>query len=234
VPTPSRSRSLRTGAINRYANRTAPGEVARWLGWHCGHTVRSEHSGWRSGEPDPGHCCDQFIKGDVRDPSVRQTQPLVTVRSASERTPRGLIFGLSDGPQRFAGGRESVSDVPVLAERGVNQDEPKVRLIRVQRDTAGGPVRVVVRMREHAGEGPVTHNPQYRPKTSLQQRGDHDDQRPHLHTDRPARRQDCHGPGRRANPCLLAQQPAANIRSCRDARASPKPSRGDYGHNRTG
>jgi hypothetical protein len=53
----------------------------------------------------------------------------VTVRSATERTPRGLIFGLSDGPQRFAGGREPVSDVPVLAERGVNQDEPKVRLI---------------------------------------------------------------------------------------------------------
>jgi hypothetical protein len=174
---------------------------------------------------DPHHHCDQFIKGDVRDPSVRQTQPLVTLRSTTERTPRGLIFGLSDGPQRFAGGREPVSDVPLLAERGVNQHEPKVRLIGVQRDTAGGPVRVVVWMRKHASEGPVTHNPQYRPKTSRQQRGGDDDQRPHLDTARPARRQDCHGTGRRANPCLLTQQHATNIRSCRNARASPKPSR---------
>ena len=52
MPMPSRKGSLRIGAISRYANRTAPGEVARCLGWHCGHTVRSEHSGWRSGEPD--------------------------------------------------------------------------------------------------------------------------------------------------------------------------------------
>ena len=160
---------------------------------------------------DPRDRRDHVIEGDIRDASVRQTQPLVTVRNATERTPRGLIFGLADGPQRFAGGREPVSDVPLLAERGVNQDEPEVRLIGVQRDTAGGPVRVVVRMREDAGEGPVTRNPQYRPKTSLQQRGGHDDQRPHLHTARPARRQDCHGPGRRANPCLLARQHAANI-----------------------
>jgi hypothetical protein len=128
----------------------------------------------------------------------------VTVRSATERTPRGLIFGLSNGPQRFASGREPVSDVPALAEPGVNQDEPKVRLIRVQRDTAGGPVRVVVGCantqarvrlpitrsigpRRHCSNAAVT-------MTSG------------LHTDRPARRQDCHGAGRRANPCLLAQR----------------------------
>ena len=49
VPTPSCKGSLRIAAISRYANRTAPGVVARCLGWHCGHTVRSEHSGWTSG-----------------------------------------------------------------------------------------------------------------------------------------------------------------------------------------
>ena len=65
-------------------------------------------------------------------------------------------------PSVSSRGRETVSDVAVLAERGVNQDEPKVWLIRVQRDAAGNPVRVVVRVREDAGEGPVAHDPQYR------------------------------------------------------------------------
>lgn len=57
---------------------------------------------------------------------------------------------------------ESVSDVPLLAEGGVNQDEPEVGLIRVQRDTARSTVRVVVWMREDTREGSVAHSAQYR------------------------------------------------------------------------
>ena len=114
---------------------------------------------------DPRDRRDNVIEGNLGDAAVRQTEPLVTVRSAAECSPRGFIFSLANGSKRFARGGESVSNVPMLAERGVNQDEPEVWLIGVQRDAARNPVRVVVWVREDAGEGPVKHDPQYRPGT---------------------------------------------------------------------
>ena len=104
---------------------------------------------------DPRDCGDNLVEGDIGDAAVRQTQPLVTVRDATECAPRGFIFGPADGSKRLSGGREAFSDLAVLAEGGVNQDEPEVGVIRVQRNAASSPVRVVVRMREDAGEGPV-------------------------------------------------------------------------------
>ena len=85
---------------------------------------------------DPSDRRDNVIEGKIRDATIRQTQPLVTVRDATECSPGGFILSLADGPKRLSCGRESVSDVPLLAEGGVNQDEPEVWLIRVQRDTA--------------------------------------------------------------------------------------------------
>ena len=79
----------------------------------------------------------------------------MTVRNAAERSPRRLIFALADGSKRFTRGRESVSNVALLAQCGVDQDEPEVRVLGVQRDAARSPVRVVVWMREDASKGPV-------------------------------------------------------------------------------
>lgn len=104
---------------------------------------------------DPRDRRDNVLEGNLCDATVRQTKPLVTVRNAAECSPRGLIFALADRSERFARGREPVPDVPVLAERGVDQDKPEVWVIGVQRDAARGPVRVVVWMREDAGKGPV-------------------------------------------------------------------------------
>ena len=87
---------------------------------------------------DPRDRVTSSSKGTSATPSVRQAQPLVTVR-ARPGPPRGLVLGLADRPKRRPGGREPVSDVPALAEGGVNQDEPEVRLIRVQRDSPAAP-----------------------------------------------------------------------------------------------
>lgn len=120
---------------------------------------------------DPRDRRDNVIEGKIRDATIRQTQPLVTVRDATECSPRAFILSLPDGPKRLWCGRESVSDVPLLAEGGVNQDEPEVWLIRVQRDTARSTVRVVVWMREDTREGSVAHIAQYRFRDPIAARG---------------------------------------------------------------
>ena len=107
---------------------------------------------------DPRDRRDNLLEGNFGDAAVRQTQPLVTIGHAAEGAPRGFILGLANGSKCVARGRESVSNVPMLAERGVNQDEPEVWLIGVQRDAARDPVRVVVRVREDARKGPVARH----------------------------------------------------------------------------
>lgn len=54
---------------------------------------------------DPRDRRDNVIEGKIRDGTIRQTQPLVTVRDATECSPRGFIFSLADGPNvcRVAG-----------------------------------------------------------------------------------------------------------------------------------
>jgi hypothetical protein len=104
---------------------------------------------------DPRDRRDNVLEGNLCDATVRQTEPLVTVRKAAECSPRRFILALANGSERFAGGRESVSDVALLAEGGVDQDEPEVWVIGMKRDAARSSVRVVVRMREDASEGPV-------------------------------------------------------------------------------
>jgi hypothetical protein len=59
-------------------------------------------------------------------------------------------------------GREPVPDIPLLAEGCVDQDEPEVRVVRVEGDAAADTVGVVVRVREDAGECAVGHDPEYR------------------------------------------------------------------------
>ena len=117
---------------------------------------------------DPRDRQDDVIERNLRDATVRQAKPLVTVRNAAECSPRGFILALANGPERFARCREPVSDVPLLAERGVDQDEPEVRVFGVQRDAARNSVRVVVRMREDAREGPVASR--HGPKLSTEPR----------------------------------------------------------------
>ena len=107
---------------------------------------------------DPRDRRDDVLEGNLCDATVRQTKPLVTVRNAAECSPRGFIFALANGPKRFARGRESVSNVPMLAERGVDQDEPEVWVIGVQGDAAGSPVRVVIWMGEDTSKGPIARH----------------------------------------------------------------------------
>ncbi len=107
---------------------------------------------------DPSDRRDNVIEGNLCDATVRQTKPLVTVGDAAECSPRGFIFAPANGSKGFARCRESVSNVPLLAERGVDQDEPEVWVIGVQRDAARNPVRVVIWMREDARQGPVARH----------------------------------------------------------------------------
>lgn len=104
---------------------------------------------------DPRDRRDNLLEGGLGDAAVRQTEPLVTVRNAAECPPRRFIFALANRSKRFARGRESVSDVALLAECGVDQDEPEVGVIGVKCDAARSSVRVVVWVREDASEGPV-------------------------------------------------------------------------------
>lgn len=82
----------------------------------------------------------------------------MTVGDAADGSPGGFVFGPADGPEGPSCGRETVSDLPQLAKRGVNQDEPEVWLIGMQSDAAGSPVRIVVWVRENAGKGPVARH----------------------------------------------------------------------------
>ena len=83
----------------------------------------------------------------------------MTVGGAAECSPRCIVLGPADRSEGLSGGRKSVSDLPLLAEGGVNQDEPEVRLIGMQSDGAGSPVCVVIWVREDAGQGSVTRHP---------------------------------------------------------------------------
>jgi hypothetical protein len=104
----------------------------------------------------------RVLERHVRDATVRQIQPLVAVGDATQGSPRRFPLDSTDLTERLAGGGEAVADVSLLAEGGVDQDEPEVRVLRVPRDTAGDAVPVVVRMREDAGECPVANDEQYR------------------------------------------------------------------------
>ena len=76
----------------------------------------------------------QLLGGDTGEPAVRIPEPLVPVGSASHRAPGRLALRLSDAAQGVSGGGEARPDVPRLASRGVDEDEPEVGVVRVQRD----------------------------------------------------------------------------------------------------
>ena len=100
----------------------------------------------------------QRSTGTSATPPSWQAQPLVTVGHAAECAPGGFILCLADGSKRLARGPEPVSNVPVPAERGVDEDEPEVWLTGVQPDATGDPVPVVVRVREDASKGSVARH----------------------------------------------------------------------------
>ena len=107
---------------------------------------------------DPRDRRDNLLEGNFGDAAVRQPQPLVAIGLPAEGAPCGFILGLANGSKCVARGGESVSNVPMLAERRMNQDEPEVWLCGVQRDAARTPVCVVVRVREDARKGPVARH----------------------------------------------------------------------------
>lgn len=82
----------------------------------------------------------------------------MTVRDTTESSPSSFVLGPADGPEGLSGGGKPLADLPLLAEGGVNQNESEVGIIGVQRDAAGGPVRIIVRMREDAGKGAVARH----------------------------------------------------------------------------
>lgn len=98
---------------------------------------------------------DQFVERYLCHPSVRQTEPLMAVGNPSERSPRGLVIAAPNRTEGLARGREPVADVAELAVSCVDQNEAEVRVLGVEGDAAGRCVGVVIRMREHAGEGAV-------------------------------------------------------------------------------
>ena len=103
---------------------------------------------------------DDVLEGNVGNPAVRQTEPLVPIGHATERAPRGFVLSPPDGAEGLSRGRESIPDVPLLTRRRVHEDETEVRFVGMQRDAAGGSVGVVVRVREDAGERAVgRHRP---------------------------------------------------------------------------
>ncbi len=74
---------------------------------------------------------DDVFEGHVRDASVGQAEPLMTIRHAAERAPCGFVLGAADEPERLAGCRESVPDITLFAGRGVYKDEPEISFVRV-------------------------------------------------------------------------------------------------------
>jgi hypothetical protein len=64
---------------------------------------------------DPRDRRDDRVETNVFNATVRQTEPLVTVRNAAECPPCRFILALANRPEGLAGGRESFSDVALLA-----------------------------------------------------------------------------------------------------------------------
>lgn len=91
----------------------------------------------------PSHSCRSGTR-----PSARHAA------SSSARRMEPRVSRVAGNPSRMS---------PWLDRGRVREDEPEVRLVGVQRHASCGPVGVVVRVREDAGERPVgRHEAQYR------------------------------------------------------------------------
>jgi hypothetical protein len=98
------------------------------------------------------------LEGHLGHAPVRQAEPLVSVWRPADSAPRGLVLRPANGSERLSRGREPLPDGPLLAEGGVDQDEPELGVVGMQRHAPRDPVRVVVRMRDDAGEGPAARH----------------------------------------------------------------------------
>ena len=74
--------------------------------------------------------------GSVLQPVVGVPQPLVAVRGPAQRDPRPAILVFPDRAEGLARGERRIGDHAGLAARGVDEDEPEARIVRVQRDGA--------------------------------------------------------------------------------------------------
>ena len=100
---------------------------------------------------------DELIERDVGQPVVGVAQPFVAIGAPAQGDPRPAILLLTDRAERLARGERRIGDHAGLTARGMDEDEPERRILRVQRDGSRHTERVVVGMGEDRGE-PRAHS----------------------------------------------------------------------------
>ena len=95
---------------------------------------------------------DELIERDVGQPVIGVAQPFVAIGAPAQGDPRPAILLFPDRAERLARGERRIGDHAGLTARGMDEDEPERRILRVQRDGSRHTERVVVGMGEDRGE----------------------------------------------------------------------------------
>ena len=103
---PARGAQAREGFVGGCADRDVVGMAEDPVG-----AERDDNGGILLVE-DPSDRRDDVVEGSFRDPTVGQTEPLVTIRNAAECSPCGFVLAPSHRSERLARRRESLTDVP--------------------------------------------------------------------------------------------------------------------------
>jgi hypothetical protein len=100
----------------------------------------SRHPVWTEGKHDirsfvtqkTGDTRDKLVERHLGKLSVRIFQPVVTVREVPHRTPRALVLVTAERPQSLSRGGSPGCDLPRGTISGMQDAEPKPRVISVQ------------------------------------------------------------------------------------------------------